>query len=269
MKKPEKWQSRLFIGSLACIAIFINFSWRVAQVREANPNLEAQQTARRRSEPEAVHPNSEHSSLTRERNPSGTPTQPPASERIPAVTQKTPEQLAAEQAQFVARYVNPGVGKISGMETLAVVAVSENGRPNSPLATALASRIKSDTIKVLSSSLTPEFISDGLFNATFLDSAQVARKLELKKVLDTLLLSRQTVVFSTNASLENVITANMRLEGLTVPVGALGDEQAWSFTANGAGFTPSDARRLAEERLLKQIAADTNILLKSLQSTGR
>jgi hypothetical protein len=40
-----------------------------------------------------------------------------------------------------------------------------------------------------------------------------------------------------------------------------GQSQSWTYVANGAGFKQSEARQMAEERLIKQIANDPKMSL--------
>jgi hypothetical protein len=87
----------------------------------------------------------------------------------------------------------------------------------------------------------------------------LSRKLELTNSLDALLLAHQSVEYSSNPSLENVLTANMKLKILAASIIGNAKSQTWTFTAVGTGFKQTDARAMAEERLIKQINADTNI----------
>ena len=61
--------------------------------------------------------------------------------------------------------------------------------------------------------------------------------------------------------MENVITATVQLEVAVIPVAGNGQSKTWTLTANGAGFKPGDARAMAEERLIKQIASDRKMSL--------
>jgi len=136
-----------------------------------------------------------------------------------------------------------------------------DGKLNGAVSTALAIYFKDEPVELLSSFFKPEFVSDKLFTEVFNGSTDVLHKLELANSLDALLLARQTVRYSTNRSLENVITANMRLEVTVLQVAGTVQSKTWTFTANGAGFKPGDARSLAEERLIKQIGSDTKMSL--------
>ena len=48
----------------------------------------------------------------------------------------------------------------------------------------------------------------------------------------------------------------MKLEVVRLSVATPGQTQAWTFTANGAGFNNQAAQSMAEERLIKQISDD-------------
>ena len=168
---------------------------------------------------------------------------------------------AAEHARYLARYLNTGFAQKQGTETVAVAVASEDGKLNRAVTTALVSRFQREPVRILSPFFKPEFVSDGLFNGAFSGSNELFNKLELAKSLDALLLARQDVQYSKNAALENVISATMQLKVVVVPVSGQPDGKTWTFTAYGPGFTKEVARQAAEERLIKQIATDTNMSL--------
>jgi len=171
------------------------------------------------------------------------------------------QEAAAEHEKFLARYLNNGFSRTTGSETLALVVVTENGKLDHTVSTALANHLQINNVKISSSFFKPEFVSDNLFANVFEGSTEILNKLELAKSLDALLLARQTVQYSKDPSLENVISAHMQLEVQVVPVASHIQNQAWSFKANGSGFTEGEARTMAEERLIKKITNDTNMSL--------
>lgn len=150
---------------------------------------------------------------------------------------------------------------------VAVAAVSENGRFNHALDTAIADRFRSGAVEASSSLFTSEFVSDGLFRATCDDPEKVLKQLEIAKSVDAILLARQTVEYSQDPSLDNVISANMHLEILEISASQPDSAQTWTLSASGAGFTQKDARALAEERLIKQIVKDDKMSLNRLPKT--
>jgi hypothetical protein len=149
-----------------------------------------------------------------------------------------------------------------GARTAAVVVATEDGRLNRTVTAALASRFTGEAVQILPSFFKPEFVSDGLFNNTFNGSEEISEKLELAHSLDTLVLGRQDVQYSENPALDNVITATMRLNVAFLSLSSKGDSQKWAFTSYGPGFTKEVARQRAEERLIKQITADTKMSLQ-------
>jgi hypothetical protein len=172
-------------------------------------------------------------------------------------TQKAVEDAAAQHANFLTRYVNTGFSKKSGIRMIALSVTS--GRT---VQEAIANHFKSDSIEILPSFFKPAFITDGLFEQAFNGVGDISIKLELAKSLDALLLARQEFEYLTNGpDLNNVITANLRITIAIVPVASTVQSQTWTFSSKGAGFTPSDARALAEERVLKQITEDTKMSL--------
>jgi hypothetical protein len=169
------------------------------------------------------------------------------------------EEAAAQHARYLARYLNKGITRKPGVQMLAIVTASENGKLNSTISTVLAQHFSSETVETISSLFTPEFISDGIFAKAFDGSTDSFNDLELAHSLDAVLLARQTIEYSQDPSLQNVITANMQLQVMISSIVTRGQSQTWTFTANGAGFTKQAARQLAEERLIKQITKDTKM----------
>jgi hypothetical protein len=142
------------------------------------------------------------------------------------------------------------------------VVASENRLSNDAIRAAIAGHLQTNSIKIVSSFFTPAFVSDGFFTEVFDGSREPVNKLELTHVLDEVVLAQQSVQYWTNdASLNHVITAEMQLDVLAVPLAPTDEDQKWTFASKGAGFTPEDARSLAEERLVKQITTATNFYL--------
>jgi len=248
MKNVESWKAWVFIGSLGTIAILINSS-------RTSP-----------SKPYAIKPY-----VIYNPQPSANTLTPPAPQAeahtvpiTPPPRKNTPEELAAEQKANVAQYVNPGFPPKSQGVLLAVCVASEADQLNPMVAEALAGRFGSTTTRTLTSLLTEQFVSDGLFDRAFEGSLTGVSRLELTNVLDLLLLGRQTVRYTTNTSLQNVITASMGLELLSMSIAPGSRNQRWKLNANGAGFKPADARAQAEERIIKQIAADTHMVFNQV-----
>jgi len=135
------------------------------------------------------------------------------------------------------------------------------GKFNPAVSGAISARFKPEGAGIVPALFTPEFVSDVLFAKAFDDPSPILKKLELANSTDFLLLARQQVQYSQDPSLENVMTANLRLEVMMLPVAAPDQPEAWTLSATGAGFTQKDARSLAEERLIKQIAKDPKMSL--------
>jgi len=178
-----------------------------------------------------------------------------------AATRKDAQDAAAAHVRFMAMYVDTGFTRMSGTKTIAVVVASEDGTRNSVVSDALINRFKKEPVQLVSSFFKPAFVSDGLFNDAFVNSNDLFNRLELQKSLDGLLLAQEKVQYSSNPSLQNVITASMELDVKTLLIGSQAEKQTWTFTAAGAGFTQADARAQAEERLIKQITNDTKMTL--------
>lgn len=252
MKRIEPGKAWGFVGTLSLIALLINS--RFARPVNSDSGFTQPQFL-----PQPSH---------RQVEPEKTRATRRDTEDAATASRKAAEIAAAEHTKLLERYLNPGTyTRKAGTKTVAIVAVSEDGKFNRAVSAGIVSRLKGDSIEILPSLFTAEFVSDGLFSRTCNDSRQITKALDLVKFLDVLLLIRQRVGYSSNnASLQNVITANMQLEVMISAVGAPDQSQAWTLTANGAGFTRNDARQLAEERLLKQIAKDPRLSLTQITS---
>jgi len=226
MNAPSnQWKPRLLIGGMAILALCINhhFLGKVKATR-------IQERQEQQSQMQA------------------------------AADQKAAQAVAAEHARYVARYVSTSSSPKNG-HTVAVVAATEDGKLNSAITAALAGKFQKDA-RILSAFFTPDFISDGLFNDAFAGNAGQFQTLDLTNAVDVVVLARQDVQYSQSAALDNVITATMRLDVVAVPVAGKSDRTSWSFTAFGPGFSKEVARGAAEDRIIKQIAADTKMSLK-------
>jgi uncharacterized lipoprotein YehR (DUF1307 family) len=84
-----------------------------------------------------------------------------------------------------------------------------------------------------------------------------------------LVLVRETTHYGNTPSLENLVTASLQVDVVAIPVATVGQNQSWTFTANGPGFSQAEARKAAEERIIKQISSDTRISYNQISPTGR
>jgi hypothetical protein len=173
------------------------------------------------------------------------------------------QDAAARHTDYLVRYLNSGFSRTPGGEMLAVVVATGDGKLDSTISTALADHFKSDTVKISTSLFKPEFVSDKLFDSVFDGSTEILNKLDLANSLDALLLARETVQYSKSPSLDNLVTANLKLEVQLVPIISSLHNQTWNFTANGAGFSQTEAKSNADDRILKQIASDTKMSLNN------
>ena len=174
--------------------------------------------------------------------------------------QQSAAAAEAEKEKYLG-IVNTNITRAAGEELIAVACASETGTMNSAISDALASHFKRDHIKFASSFFRPTMITDGSFDAIFNGTKEVFKKMELEKSLDGLLLAKQDVQYSKNAALDGVITADMHVQIVTLPVTSQIESQSWTLAAKGTGFNNADARMQAEERIIKQITDSTNMSL--------
>jgi len=191
---------------------------------------------------------------------------PQEAEKVPAAlavdgADVSKEKARAEHAKYLARYLNTNALRKGSNKLVAVAVVTENGKFNRAISSALVTRFGSTAVEVLSSLFKPEFISDGVFANLFEGSRDAVAKLELAEYADGVLLARQEVVYTTDPSLENVVSAHMILEMQNIPLREATAGNTWRFAADGVGFKELEARLLAEERLIKQITNDTTMAL--------
>jgi cell division protein FtsB len=245
MKRMTPNRVALFIGVMAVVAIVIYLPRYAREQRQVQEALQQQQAA-------------ENQAATQEKTRI-------AAQNAAAATQSA----AAERARYIGRFLNAGFARKPGLKNIAVAA-STDGEPDRPVATALASRLKDENLVLFTSFFKPSFIADGLFSNVFGGSLESVGRLELTNTLDALLLAQQQVQYSTNgADVNNIITAHTRLEVAFFPLDMMRREQSWTFAANGAGFSPGEAQKNAEERLLKQIAGDTKMSLVPLSQNNQ
>lgn len=182
-----------------------------------------------------------------------------------AVQQRTTATATAEKEKNLG-YVNTNIVRNSGEEMIAVACASESGTMNSAIGDALATHFKRDHVKFVSSFFRPTMITDGSFDAVFTGSKETFKKMELEKSLDGLLLAKQDVQYSKNDALDGVITADMHVQIVTLPVTGQIESQSWTLSAKGTGFNNADARMQAEERIIKQITVNTNMALSQFNA---
>ena len=243
MHKVDPKRVKIFIAVCTALAIIMGGWWELLVQRQGPPQvgIERQAVAPLRQgeiERHAVAP-------------------PVAQEQH---VSQAEQEAAAEHTRYLARYLNSGSSRKPGMKMVAIAVVSENGAFNFAMNAAIANHLKTDSASMLTSFFRPAFVTDGLFANALAGSNGIFDKLDLSRSLDMLLLGREEVQYSTDPSLENVMTANVQLQVTAFSI-ADGQSQSWTFVANGSGFKQSEARLMAEERLIKQIAKDTKMSL--------
>ena len=179
---------------------------------------------------------------------------------------KRAEDAATAESEKFLGYVNTNIVRNAGEEMIAVACVSETGTMNSAIGDALATHFKRDHLKFVTSFFRPTMIKDGSFDAVFTGSKEAFKKMELEKSLDGLLLAKQDVQFAKNDALDGVITADMHVQIVSLPVTGQIESQSWTLAAKGTGFNNADARMQAEERIIKQITGNTNMALSQFSA---
>jgi hypothetical protein len=256
------WKLPVIIGTLVTVALIINifFYNKAVDRRESEAkqqhlveaNAEAKKAATKQlqeqKEAEAQHVRDEAEAKAK------------ADEK----RKKAADDAIAEHARFLARYLNSDFTRNPGIATIGVAIESENGVINPRIANALTQRLNTGEIQLLNSFFRPDFIADKYVSNLFSGDTRIFGQLDLTNFLNAVMIGRQTIDYSTNSTLENTITANLRLELMLLPIGSAWQSQSWALSANGVGFKNFEARQQAEDRIIHQIANDPTMSLSSL-----
>jgi len=247
MKRITPQRVALFIGVMSAVAFVVYLPRYGKEQRQAQAILQQQRAAENEM---AAQANQEAAAQRAMENG--------------AAARKAAQDAATQRAEYEARYLNHGFARKPGLKTVAIAAEFQNDEMDRPIADALARHLGNENLVLLTSFFKPAFYAEGLFSNVFAGTTEPIDRLELTNTLDALLLAQEQVQYSTNGTdLDNVITANARLEVAFLPFDMMRREQTWTYLANGAGFSLIQARSNAQERLLKQITGDTNMSLVS------
>jgi hypothetical protein len=253
MNKANSKRINVFIGILVMLALLaVAENWTLYLIHQKHAEKIAARIAQQQEQE-----NSQAQQRQQEQQRQQGEIQEKASEA------KAVSDAAEEHARYVAQYTDTNFVRKPDAKTVAVMVASESGTLNSIVCDALVSRFKDNSFEMVSPFFKPAFLSDGLFNDAFNGSSELFGKLDLAKSIDALLLAREDVQYSSNPALENIVTANLRLDVVVLPVAGGVGSKRWTFNAIGAGVTSNDARQLAEERLIKQISNDNKMSLSN------
>lgn len=176
------------------------------------------------------------------------------------------ERRDAELKAYKVRYL----GNEPVRREIAVLIVTEDGKPNKLLSNAFVTLLNSNGFNSTASLFTSDFVSDGLFSSVFGGSKVPIEKLELPGLADTLLLGQQTVNYSANPGLENLITAEMILNFSTLPLNNRAREYTQKLKVLGAELEKRErARAVAEERIIEQLQSISDPLISSLKPASK
>ena len=246
------WKLPVLIGVLVTVALLINyFFFTKAEARREAKSEEQRQAAA------AAEARQTSEKLAKQKADAEEARQRMAKE----AKVKAAETEAAEHARLLARYLNSGFTRNPGAVAIGVAVESEGGTMNPSIANALAQHLRTSDVQLLNSFFKPEFVADRYVANIFSGDTGIFDRLELTNSLNAVLVGRQSVSYSTNTALEKTVTANLRLEVMALPVNLTRHSQSWNFAANGIGFRPEEARQAAEDRIIEQIAKNTNMVL--------
>jgi len=109
---------------------------------------------------------------------------------------------------------------------------------------------------------TDSFAKDGVMKQLFNSNSTNITYLNLPSIIDAMLLAYYKTTFSTNASLNNIITATIHLECKAINTSDASLSESISADSAGAGFSNSQAEASAKERLLKTLTSRKWLFLK-------
>lgn len=181
--------------------------------------------------------------------------------REQAITEAAALKRISDHTNRLASYINSNYERKAGIPNLAVAAASETDEINETVRDALVNHFQGAPAAMHPAFFKASFLSDGLLTRAFSETSDLGGELELTNFLNGALLAKQSVSYSTSPELQNLITASMELEVIYLRFVPEGKRSRWTFRANGPGFSNPAARAIAEERILKQLSANTNMSL--------
>ena len=179
-------------------------------------------------------------------------------------SQKAEFTAKEEHDKYVAHYINAEIKRGRDSKLVPILVVTEDGTIDRTLTHALSQHVKSDGVSPVESYFKPEVLSDGLFTGLFYESNQMRQNLDLDKSVDGLIFGKLSVDYSSNPTLQNVITARVSLEVVVQATQSHEAGTATTLNVSGAGFDEKAARIAAIERLLIEIEKDKKISLNPI-----
>jgi hypothetical protein len=154
--------------------------------------------------------------------------------------------------------------------SLAVLVVDEHDNPNAPVSSDCATLFRRSGLSTSPGLFKPAFIKDGLFNEAFTGQSDALNRLPLTNAASWLFLGHQSVTYSTNSELGNLITANMTFQITAISTATMQASYTKSFQAYGPGATLAEARGLAQDRCFEQLTngpmkAISGMILESIK----
>lgn len=166
------------------------------------------------------------------------------------------QQAAAELEAYRRRYVANVPASVWG------TVVSQTGQIDSLLSSAIREEIENlsgDTAS--SSTFLGSFVTDGLHDRAFNGDPALIEKLGLREKAEKLALGVATVSYTPNATLNNVINAQLRLNVRIVDVASGGIVGEFSTEALAPGRSEADALAAARERILQNVSENLRRVL--------
>jgi hypothetical protein len=184
-------------------------------------------------------------------------------EQRPISSIPTPSKSPKE---YFSRYVVPQTNRFS----VGIIVQDEALQPNSNLSVSVVQSLATNHVSASASLLQSSFITDGLLTNAMINPQAVIPSLHLQTNIHVLFLGKQSVAYTTNSALDDLVTATMQCQFIGVVLPSLELLSSETLQTVGAGFSIVESRAAAEERLAKQLTDGrlTNSLRRFITSTN-
>lgn len=171
------------------------------------------------------------------------------------MAKRAQENNAQERENFLNRYLlNRSFTNRHESHEVAVLTIDEGNKVSHDITQKFASLLKAKGFNVTASLFTIQFISDGIFEKIFNRDTGEAKKLELIKHADYIILGKKKVTFTENPDMQSMITARavVEIHIISAKTGVI--EDSFSISEVGAGFSKSTSEGLATKRIIKKLS---------------
>lgn len=150
-------------------------------------------------------------------------------------------------------------------KAIAVLIVENETTTDWTLSSTIASLLKKRGITVTTpSAFTDSFLIDGEFSSLFNGGSRQVSLAQLSRHFKTGVLGKKAVAYEKSADFKDIITATMTLELHVISSQTGAVQMSLSFSQRGAGFSNSDAGKIAAENILREIETQLPMIVDHL-----